>query len=86
MALVQVESGDTSTPEKAKMEYIRLSLPVKCSKMFTGKDKEAIMRSLHDIQDRQHVAAPMIIRAPTIPKEFEDSKEPTKVHFYSHCV
>lgn len=27
----QIDSSDTSSQEKAKMEYIRLSLPVKCA-------------------------------------------------------
>ncbi|KHN75295.1 Ryanodine receptor 44F [Toxocara canis] len=73
----KIDSSDTAAPEKAKMEYIRLSLPVKCSKVFKGKDKEAVMRAIHELQARQS-GVQMVIKGTTIPKEFEDSKEPLK--------
>ncbi|VDM37968.1 unnamed protein product [Toxocara canis] len=73
----KIDSSDTTAPEKAKMEYIRLSLPVKCSKVFKGKDKEAVMRAIHELQARQS-GVQMVIKGTTIPKEFEDSKEPLK--------
>ena len=38
--------------EKMKMEYIRLSLPVKCTKSFTRRDKDTLHRQLEDAQRR----------------------------------
>ncbi|EJW75880.1 hypothetical protein WUBG_13212, partial [Wuchereria bancrofti] len=61
--------------EKAKMEYIRLSLPVKCNeKLQPTKDKESVMRSLHEIEKQLAEEAQPVptIRHPAIPKEFGD--------------
>ncbi|OZC09632.1 hypothetical protein X798_03326 [Onchocerca flexuosa] len=68
--------------EKAKMEYIRLSLPVKCNdKLQPTKDKESIMRSVHEIE-KQHLAEEVqsvtMIRHPTIPREFGDDTKVNK--------
>ncbi|CAD6199567.1 unnamed protein product [Caenorhabditis auriculariae] len=61
--------------EKAKMEYIRLSLPVKCNDTFIkNKDKDAIRRQLAEYKPRSQSVVSQI-RAPGIPKEFEDNKE-----------
>ncbi|VDK67237.1 unnamed protein product [Onchocerca ochengi] len=58
------------------MEYIRLSLPVKCNdKLQQTKDKESIMRSVQEIE-KQHLAEEVqsvtMIRHPAIPREFGD--------------
>ncbi|CAB3399073.1 unnamed protein product [Caenorhabditis bovis] len=61
--------------EKAKMEYIRLSLPVKCNETFVrNKDKDAIRRQLQEYKPRSESVVSQI-RAPGIPKEFDDNKE-----------
>ncbi|CAI5451931.1 unnamed protein product [Caenorhabditis angaria] len=61
--------------EKAKMEYIRLSLPVKCNDTFIkNKDKDAIRRQLQDYKPRSQSVVSQI-RSPGIPKEFDDNKE-----------
>ncbi|EJD76290.1 ryanodine Receptor TM 4-6 family protein [Loa loa] len=67
--------------EKAKMEYIRLSLPVKCNdKLQPTKDKESIMRSLHEIEKQLAEEAQPVatIRHPAIPKEFGDDTKLNK--------
>lgn len=45
------------------------------------RDKEAVMRAIHDVQAK-HSPTRMLIKAAAIPKEFEEYKEPTKVIFY----
>uniref|UniRef100_A0AC34QR18 Ryanodine receptor n=1 Tax=Panagrolaimus sp. JU765 TaxID=591449 RepID=A0AC34QR18_9BILA len=68
----RVTTSDPSTFEKAKMEHIRLSLPVRCSNSFNKtKDKDAIIRAMQELQKRQPSVAG--IRHPGIPKEFEDT-------------
>ncbi|KJH53390.1 SPRY domain protein [Dictyocaulus viviparus] len=70
-----VESGPS---EKATMEYIRLSLPVKCNETFLrNKDKETIRKMLSEFKPRNHSVVSQI-RQPTIPQEFQDSKEGKK--------
>uniref|UniRef100_A0A915B3X3 Ryanodine receptor n=2 Tax=Parascaris TaxID=6254 RepID=A0A915B3X3_PARUN len=73
----KMDNSEASSQEKAKMEYIRLSLPVRCSKVFKGKDKEAVMRAIHDVQAK-HSPTRMLIKAAAIPKEFEENKEPPR--------
>ncbi|KAJ1347269.1 hypothetical protein KIN20_002290 [Parelaphostrongylus tenuis] len=64
--------------EKATMEYIRLSLPVKCKESFVrNKDKDAIRKMLVEFKPRNHSVVSQI-RSPTIPQEFQDTKERKK--------
>ncbi|ULT90420.1 hypothetical protein L3Y34_008632 [Caenorhabditis briggsae] len=73
--LQKVTISEGGPSEKAKMEYIRLSLPVKCNDTFVkNKDKEAIRRQLQDYKPRSQSVVSQI-RAPGIPKEFDDNKE-----------
>ncbi|EPB70936.1 hypothetical protein ANCCEY_09971 [Ancylostoma ceylanicum] len=63
------ESGPS---EKATMEYIRLSLPVKCNESFVkNKDKDAIKKALIDFKPRS-MSVVSAIRPPGIPQEFQD--------------
>ncbi|EGT37287.1 hypothetical protein CAEBREN_31615 [Caenorhabditis brenneri] len=73
--LQKVTISEGGPSEKAKMEYIRLSLPVKCNDTFVkNKDKDAIRRQLQDYKPRSQSVVSQI-RAPGIPKEFEENKE-----------
>ncbi|PIC27807.1 hypothetical protein B9Z55_019948 [Caenorhabditis nigoni] len=73
--LQKVTISEGGPSEKAKMEYIRLSLPVKCNDTFVkNKDKDAIRRQLQDYKPRSQSVVSQI-RAPGIPKEFDDNKE-----------
>ncbi|MCP9259463.1 Ryanodine receptor 44F [Dirofilaria immitis] len=77
----EIDTGDTTTQEKSKMEYIRLSLPVKCNdRLQRTKDKESIMRSLHEIEKRlgEEVQSVATIRHPTIPREFNEDVKGSK--------
>ncbi|CAG9530378.1 unnamed protein product [Cercopithifilaria johnstoni] len=75
----ETDTGDVAAQEKAKMEYIRLSLPVKCDDKFQlNKDKESIMRSIHEIEKRLAEEAHPVptIMHPAIPREFSgDTKK-----------
>ncbi|KIH46490.1 SPRY domain protein [Ancylostoma duodenale] len=74
------ESGPS---EKATMEYIRLSLPVKCNESFVKnkffdddsgfwvRDKDAIKKALIDFKPRS-MSVVSAIRPPGIPQEFQD--------------
>ncbi|KAL4003146.1 RIH domain family protein [Acanthocheilonema viteae] len=71
----EIDTGDMTAQEKTKMEYIRLSLPVKCNdKLQPNKDKESIMRSIHEIEKQIKEEAHPIptIMHPSIPREFGD--------------
>ncbi|VDN03294.1 unnamed protein product [Thelazia callipaeda] len=76
----EIDTGDTSTQDKAKMEYIRLSLPVKCNeKLQLNKNKELIMRSVHEVEEQMaEIPAIVTIHHPTIPKEFSDDMKGSK--------
>ncbi|KAK6101668.1 RIH domain family protein [Brugia pahangi] len=77
----EIDTGDMTAQEKTKMEYIRLSLPVKCNeKLQPTKDKESIMRSLHEIEKQLAEEAQPVptIRHPAIPKEFGDDTKVNK--------
>ncbi|KAI6237110.1 hypothetical protein M3Y95_00230500 [Aphelenchoides besseyi] len=63
-----------SFAEKAKMEFIRLSLPIRCKRNFTRqKDKNALLIQLQECQRRNPSLA--TIRGPGLPKEFDDMPE-----------
>ncbi|TKR86982.1 hypothetical protein L596_011471 [Steinernema carpocapsae] len=71
-------AGDPGTSEKAKMQFIRLSLPVKCNEKFVkNKDKDALLLSLRDAQLRSPSIIPGI-KSPGIPKEFDEVSEKKK--------
>lgn len=70
----QAEGGPS---EKTHMEYLRLSLPVKCNESFLkNKDKQAIRDQLTAYKPRSLsvISAANQIRAPEIPKEFVEHK------------
>ncbi|KAK0411652.1 hypothetical protein QR680_005766 [Steinernema hermaphroditum] len=74
----KVASSDPGTTEKANMQFIRLSLPVKCNEKFVkNKDKEALLQSLKDIKAR-NASIISTVKSPGIPKEFDEVSEKKK--------
>ncbi|XGW02944.1 hypothetical protein V3C99_014731 [Haemonchus contortus] len=72
------ESGPS---EKATMEYIRLSLPVKCNESFVrNKDREALRRTMAEYKPRS-MSVVSGIRPPAIPQEFQDQGRDRKKSF-----
>ncbi|VDL75397.1 unnamed protein product [Nippostrongylus brasiliensis] len=67
--------------EKATMEYIRLSLPVKCNESFVkNKDKESLRKVMTEFKPRS-MSVQSMIRPPTIPQEFQDTVRDRKKSF-----
>ncbi|GMS80971.1 hypothetical protein PENTCL1PPCAC_3146, partial [Pristionchus entomophagus] len=68
-------TSEGSNVEKSKMEYIRLSLPVRCNEQFVrNKDKESILRQLKEYRPpRSGSIAPYTKIG--IPKEFESDNK-----------
>ncbi|CAI4225083.1 unnamed protein product [Auanema sp. JU1783] len=65
----QSEGGPS---EKAQMEFLRLSLPVKCNDSFVkNKDRDGIRRAMAEFKPRSQSVVSQI-RSPGIPKEFDD--------------
>ncbi|KAK6754198.1 hypothetical protein RB195_013289 [Necator americanus] len=83
--------------EKATMEYIRLSLPVKCNESFVKnkwsdddseyfwRDKEAIAKALAEFKPRS-MSMVSTIRAPGIPQEFQDQSKDRKKSFIGNML
>ena len=60
-----------SLTDKAKMQFMRLSLPVRCRKAFVRtKDREELIRKIQELQKRNPSVA--TIRGPGLPKEFAE--------------
>ncbi|WKY11480.1 hypothetical protein Q1695_003218 [Nippostrongylus brasiliensis] len=76
--------------EKATMEYIRLSLPVKCNESFVKnklrsalqdrQDKESLRKVMTEFKPRS-MSVQSMIRPPTIPQEFQDTVRDRKKSF-----
>uniref|UniRef100_A0A1I7RX29 MIR domain-containing protein n=1 Tax=Bursaphelenchus xylophilus TaxID=6326 RepID=A0A1I7RX29_BURXY len=74
LKISQQTTNNDSFTEKSKMEFIRLSLPIRCKKTFVkNKDREAIMKAMQELQKRNPSIA--TIKSPGLPKEFEDQSE-----------
>uniref|UniRef100_A0A915DIR8 B30.2/SPRY domain-containing protein n=1 Tax=Ditylenchus dipsaci TaxID=166011 RepID=A0A915DIR8_9BILA len=72
----KVVANDSTVNEKPRMEYIRLSLPVKCNRTFLrNKDKDAILKNLQDLQKRN--ASLSTVKTGQLssgmPKDYEDT-------------
>ncbi|CAJ0581879.1 unnamed protein product, partial [Mesorhabditis spiculigera] len=69
----KLTASEGSALEKSAMEFFRLSLPVKCSDTFVrNKDKEALLRQMRDYKASRSLSVISGIKAPQIPKEFDD--------------
>ncbi|PIO64595.1 hypothetical protein TELCIR_13772 [Teladorsagia circumcincta] len=74
------ESGPS---EKATMEYIRLSLPVKCNETFVkNKDRDALRKTMAEYKPRS-MSVVSGYRPPAIPQEFQDQVRDRKVWLYA---
>ncbi|GMR59737.1 hypothetical protein PMAYCL1PPCAC_29932, partial [Pristionchus mayeri] len=69
-------TSEGSNVEKSKMEYIRLSLPVRCNDQFVrNKDKESIFRQLKEYRPPRSGSIASGYKTIGIPKEFESDNK-----------